>query len=695
MSLSGAMPAVEENHLDLDQSISCNNINTLTEKPIVIVGNGPVGTFLLNELFRLNYQGPIKIFGNEAAYPYDRVQLSSLLNGGKKLEDISIPVYQHKLNQLFQYHNCPIASISKQSNEVIDENGNRHPFKALVLAVGSRPHIPQINGTDLNGVFTFRDLQDTEKLIARRVSSRKTVIVGGGLLGIEAAKAMRRLNTDVVVIHQSDRLMNRQLDKPAADMLDEHLKGLGIETIFQDSLREINAKQGGHDSVDSITLRSGKKLACDTVILATGITPNVEIARKAWLKVRKGIVVDNHLQCSESNIYAIGECSEHNGRVYGLVAPGIEQAKILAAKLCGYEAEYKGSLLAPKLKVANIDVFSMGDVGDEYETWGSVDAYQFSQGSETGEKIHRSIFVKKGKVVGAVAVGPWGETARLQESIIHNKRLWPWHYYRFKRTGNLWGDGQQETIENWPSTAVICNCRGVTKGSICSAISSGCTNVNQIAESTGASSVCGSCAPLVEELCQVQRADTGAKTKSGLLGTVLVRNPLTYFSSISILLTVLFWLAPPLPYLTSVMTDFKYDQLWRDSLFKQITGFSLLFLTTIALLISARKRLEKLNLGKFSTWRTFHTFLAIAFVALLISHTGARLGDQLNYYLMINFLCILALGGFTGIVVAIQNKYLLNRSLKKIKSLMAGAHIYVLWPLPVLLGFHIVSVYYF
>lgn len=692
MALNGAIPLVESDY-ESDDSVLVEDADSIgfdkgaQEKPIIIVGNGPVGSHLLNELFRLNYRGPIKIFGSEAALPYDRVQLSSLLLGGKSFDDIKLSIAEQDVTRLFQYHNCPIVGVNKEHKFVTDRNGRIHEYRSLILAVGSKPHIPQIDGVDLNGVFTFRDVQDTERLVARRVSSRHTVIVGGGLLGIEAAKAMRRLNTSVTIVHQAERLMNRQLDQEASDILAEHLNTLGIDVVYQNGLRCVNADEKNPERVESITLRSGTRIDCDTVILATGITPNIEIARKAWLKVRRGIVVDDTLQTNEENIYAIGECAEHDGQVYGLVAPGLEQASVLASRLCGEESQYKGSLLAPKLKVAGIHVFSMGDVGDEYETWGSVDALTFSDENE-GEKIHRALFVAKGKVVGAVGVGQWDEIPRLQESIGNGHKLWPWHYYRFKKTGKIWGDSASNHVANWPRAAVVCNCKGVTRESLSEAVESGCETVDSLATCTGASTVCGSCKPLLEDLVNEDSQQTQ--------GTKGAKAPwLMNLSLLSLALTLVFVALPPIPYLTSAINDFNYDLLWRDGFIKQVSGFSLLGLVVASFLISARKRVDKIKFGQFASWRTLHTIVGIALVATLISHTGARLGENLNYYLMLNFVVILCIGAMTGLFAALETRMASTLAIKTVKRWFTASHIYLLWPLPLLLIFHIIGVYYF
>ena len=235
---------------------------------------------------------PVTIFGAEPWTPYNRVKLSSLLAGDISSIDIHNELQAPEGNQyVIQHHNCAIVSINRENKTVTDSSGQIHRYARLVLAVGSQAHIPNIPGIDLPGIFTFRDLNDAQKLMARRVRSRRTVIIGGGLLGLEAAKAMQKNNTEVYIIEHNPRLMQNQLDENAAEILREHLLSLGIRVVLHDGIKQIR----GSLTVNEIELRSGKTISCDTLIVATGIRPNVDIAREAGLPVSKGIKVNQHL----------------------------------------------------------------------------------------------------------------------------------------------------------------------------------------------------------------------------------------------------------------------------------------------------------------------------------------------------------------------------------------------------------------
>lgn len=696
VSITGALKKdKEENSAIPVRNISdIDEMNPIVEhsnpKALIIVGNGPVGVHFVRELKRQGYKGKIKIFGNEPWYPYNRVQLSLLLSGDVNVEQLQTPLTDNEGDQFMQFHNCAVERIDRDNQCVIDQLGNSHPYEKLILAVGSRPHIPSVDGRNLKGVFTFRDLKDAEKLIARRVSSRHTVVVGGGLLGIEAAKAMLRLNTKVTIVQQSPRLMNRQLDDEAAKLLSENLSSLGVEIKAGSGLGAIEPHHLRTDTAGFVVLRNGERLPCDTVIFATGISPNIDLSRNAWVKVNRGIVVNEHLQTSDENIYAIGECAEFNGHIYGLVAPGFEQASVLASFLCGSKVTYKGSVLAPKLKVVGLDVFSMGEVGEELDAWGDTHAvthHPVKNGAveEDGDACYRKIFITKGKLTGAVSVGTWAEIPRLQEAIISGKRIWPWQRWRFKKTGFLWNDDEFANVSQWPASAVVCNCKAVSKGTLMQAFENGCDTVQALSCQTGASSVCGSCKPLLADLV----GDTQVNEKANKYIALFVVSILT------LLLGVAYSLLPPIPYLETAVNGLDYDDLWRDGFIKQVSGFSILGITIFALILSLRKRIAKLNFGQFTSWRFVHVMLGLLLVTTLLAHTGARFGEQLNFYLMLNFVTILLVGAVTGWMAAMETKSAKSRSIKVLKRWIGATHIYVIWPLPVLLCFHVVSVYFF
>lgn len=325
------------------------------KRPIVIIGTGPVGIRMLEELHAASLYHPIIIYGGEPWMPYNRVRLSSLLAGEISHDDILLSNDGLVSDPIVRRYNCKIVSIDRENKVVIDEFGKEQQYEKLILATGSEPFIPNIPGIELEGVFKFRDLNDTEKLIARRARSRKTVVIGGGLLGLEAARAMQRFSTSVTVIEHNNRLLFRQLDETGSNLFKKIVEDLDIEVLVSNQVKKIN----GDRFVESIELRGGETIECDTLIVSAGIKPNVELAKNAGLAFGKGIKVNNAMQTSDTDIYAVGECCEHQGEVYGIVAPGFEQALIAAQNIASITTQYKGTLLATSLKVVGHPVFSI------------------------------------------------------------------------------------------------------------------------------------------------------------------------------------------------------------------------------------------------------------------------------------------------------------------------------------------------
>ncbi len=644
-------------------------------KPVIVVGTGPVGIHTAQELLRHKPQQPVVIFGAEPWTPYNRVKLSSLLAGDISTVDIHNELVVPEHSHVVQHHNCAVVSIDRKNKTIKDRSGQIHVYHKLVLAVGSQAHIPNIPGIDLPGTFTFRDLNDAQKLMARRVRSRRTVIIGGGLLGLEAAKAMQKNNTEVFIIEHNPRLMQNQLDENAAELLREHLLSLGIRVLLHDAIKQINGKL----SVKNIELRSGRTIPCDTVIIATGIRPNVEIAREAGLPISRGIKVNQFLQTADPDIYAVGECADFNGNVYGIVAPGLEQAAIAADHISGGNPIYKGSISATRLKVVDKQVFSMGIIDEGFDPL--VHTQYIYENTSLG--LYRKIVLHRSRVIGALSIGPWSDINRLQEVITNKRRLYVWNLHRFLKYGVLWQEEAAEDVLLWPSTAIVCNCKAVTRGQLSVAYEQGQQSIEQLAKCTGASTVCGSCKPLVANLVGASAEPT----------TVQGKHLLTAGTLLTALTVMLFFFVPAIPDAQSVQ-HFHIDFLWNDSFWKQVTGYTILGLSAIGLFISLRKRWQKFTLGDFAWWRVAHVLLGVTILTTLFLHTGLNLGSNANFALIMVFLLLAFSGAFASGVSVIEPK-LKPRTAKQLRNLTQWVHLLLFWPLPLLLGFHIVSFYYF
>lgn len=640
-------------------------------KPIVIVGSGPVGMRCVTELLNNEVRHPVVIYGGEPWMPYNRVRLSSLLAGDISQQDIEIPGSDSLSHSFIKRYNCRIVRIDADKKLVEDEHGQIQEYEKLILATGSNPFVPEIAGINMKGVYQFRDLKDTEHLIARRTSSRHTVVLGGGLLGLEAARAMQRYSTHVSVIEHNRFLMFRQLDETAAGMFKLHVESLGIDVYLQESVKEIR----GDDRVRQIELRSGKALNCDTLIVSAGITPNIELAKQTGLAFGRGIKVNDAMQTSNPDIYAIGECCEHQGQVYGIVAPGYEQALIAATNIASKPVKYKGTVLATSLKVVGKPVFSMGDVDDSFRTY-STYTYQ-----EKG--IYRRLNVYRGRLLGVIAVGEWPELIQLKEHVKKGKLLFPWQLRRFTDTGDLWDGSVLQEVNSWPAEATICSCNGISRGQLSKEINNGCQTVLQLAEKTGASTVCGSCKPLLVNLLGQNELDPVRGWK-----------PLLYGSVVFFVMCIAAYLFPAVPYNNTVQIPWRWDMLWTESLYKQISGFTVLGISVLVLVLSLRKRFKWFRWGDFPVWRLMHALLGGSAIFVLLVHTGFRLGDNLNFLLMMAFTALLLVGAVTGSVIAMEHR-LSASTVRQVRSIGTWLHILIFWPIPVLLGFHIFKTYYF
>lgn len=406
-----------------------------SDLPIVVIGTGPVGIRIVHELMREDPGCRIELFGNEPWAPYSRAKLSSFLAGEIDLEEIDRNLELPDDPSIHVHYNEAVTGIDRDTKAVFTRYGNVFHYRYLVMATGSQPLIPDIQGVGLQGVYTFRDLTDTHRLFARKTRSRHTLIIGGGLLGLECAKAMRRFNTRVTLIEHNDHLMFRQLDSLASGMLKKHVEGLGIKVFTNESVRQILGTLG----VQGAELRSGQTLKCDTVILATGILPNIELAKDAGLMTNRGILVNDSLQTSDASIFAVGECVEHRGEIYGLVAPGYEQAAVAACAMAGKPAIYRGSLSVTCLKVVGIPVFSFGDVQECAKRRGEPAFRDDAAG------VYRKLILDRGRLVGVIALGGWGDIPRLREMIARHRWVKPWQLWIFRRTGSLWREQQSET----------------------------------------------------------------------------------------------------------------------------------------------------------------------------------------------------------------------------------------------------------
>ena len=395
-------------------------------EPLVVIGNGMAAARLVEELAkRALGRYAVAVIGEEPRLAYNRVLLSALLAQEVGFAEIELkPAQWWRDRGVTLRYGMRASAVDPVARELTLSSGTRLGFSKLVFATGSQPIKLDVAGMDLPGVSTFRDIDDV-KAIAKTAGMR-VVVIGGGLLGLEAAHGLAKARARVTVLHLMDRLMERQLDAPAARMLKRAVEARGIAV-------RLNAEAGrivGDRRVEAVELRDGRAITADAVVVAVGIRANTELARAAGLKVDRGIAVDDHLETSVEGIHAIGECAEHRGQCYGLVQPAYEQAQVLARRLAGESATYGGSVPAANLKVAGVHVFSVGDF--LAATAGAEEIVL----SDPAFGVYKKLVIAKGRLIGAVlfgdiADGPWylelirsgSSIERLRDDLVFGRTL--------------------------------------------------------------------------------------------------------------------------------------------------------------------------------------------------------------------------------------------------------------------------------
>jgi nitrite reductase (NADH) large subunit len=365
-------------------------------EPLVIVGNGMAAARLVDELSKISLgRYAVAVIGDEPRLAYNRVLLSSVLAGETASHDIELrPANWWRDRGVTVKYGSLASEIDVGRRELKIEGEESVEFSRLVLATGSTPLRLGVPGADLVGVHTFRDTRDVDILLALAARRKPVVVIGGGLLGLEAAYGLAKAGTPVTLVHLMDRLMERQLDGAAAALLKSLVERKGIKI----ELNANTARIHGEGRVEGVELSDGRLIEADAVIFAAGIRPNVTLAKDAGIAVNRGIAVDDHLQTSAENIFALGECAEHRGICYGLVEPAYEQAKVLAQHLAGRATSYPGSVVSTNLKVSGVGVFSAGD-------FLGTDGSEAIVLSDARRGTYKKLVIADGKLAGAVLIG--------------------------------------------------------------------------------------------------------------------------------------------------------------------------------------------------------------------------------------------------------------------------------------------------
>ncbi len=471
------------------------------KRKLVVIGNGMAGARAVEEVLARGgaAQFDITMFGDEPYGNYNRIMLSNVLSGAQDTSEITINPPEWYAEQGITLHRgAPVTEIDRPARCVVSSAGIRAHYDILLIATGSRPFIPPIrnirrpDGTLLPGVFGFRSIDDCTGIIETARRSHVAAVIGGGLLGLEAARGLMNHGCEVHVIHQSGHLMNAQLDGQGGAILRRTMEAMGIAIHLEKRTEEVL----GDGHVAGLRFKDGGTLACDMLVVSAGIRPNAEIAQRAGLTVERAIVVDNHMRCvDDRSVFVIGECAQHRGQVYGLVAPLWDQARVFADQITGRDIDsaYHGSKLATKLKVMGVELASMG-ITEAVEPRDEI--IQFT---EPARGTYKKLIVRDGRLVGAILMGDISKAAYLMQAFDRDSPL------PDERLGLLFDLGtpsQTVTIDEMPADQQVCNCNGVTKRAIGACVASGKSGAKSVMDATRAGMGCGSCKSLVREVVE-------------------------------------------------------------------------------------------------------------------------------------------------------------------------------------------------
>jgi nitrite reductase (NADH) large subunit len=480
---------------------------------LLVIGNGMVGQRLLETLVAdAPGRYDLEVLCEEPRAAYDRVQLTSFFSG-KSAADLALANGDFFAHQGITLHlNDRAQSIDRARKLVLSAEGRELPYDKLVLATGSYPFVPPLPGRERPGCFVYRTIEDLEAIRTAAANSKIGVVIGGGLLGLEAGKALKDLNLETHVVEFAPRLMAVQLDEGGARVLKRKIEELGVLVHTGKSTTEIVA---GDEAVHILKFSDGTDLATDLIVFSAGIRPRDELARACGLKVgeRGGIVINDRCQTSDPDVYAIGECALWGGKIYGLVAPGYQMAQITAAQLIGNsDAAFTGADISTKLKLMGVDVASLGDA---HGAAPGARAYSFV---DERKQLYKKLVVSEDgtRLLGGILVGDADDFGTWLQTMLNDLPL-P------ERPEELIlpaiEGGRKAAVSGvlaLPATAQICSCNNVTKGALCAAVEAGCTTLGALKKSTRAASSCGGCGPLVTQILKAELARHGVAVNNHL-----------------------------------------------------------------------------------------------------------------------------------------------------------------------------------
>lgn len=468
----------------------------MIKQKLVVVGNGMAGMRAVEELLKIAPDMyDITVFGDEPYPNYNRIMLSPVLANEQTIDDIILNSREWYAEHHITLHtSARVNKIDRKARTVTAENGLTVEYDRLLLATGSKPFMLPIPGADLQGVLGYRDIKDTNDMIAAAKIHKHAVVIGGGLLGLEAANGLKVQGMDVTVVHKNEWLLERQLDKTAGKMLQKSLEARGLKFLLQKDTEQLIGKDG---RVVAVRFKDGLEVPADLVVMAVGIRPNYALAESAGIYCNRGIVVSDTMQTYDPRIYAVGECVNHRGIAYGLVAPLFEMAKVCATHLANFGIGlYKGSVTSTKLKVTGIDLFSAGDF------MGSDDAEEILLHDAVGG-VYKKLVIKDDTIIGAVLYGDTTDGAWYFQMLRDKKPIHEIRDHLMFGQDSLGNTGHQgqDKVSNMTDEMEVCGCNGVCKGTIVKAIQAqGLFTLDDVKKHTKAGSSCGSCTGLVEQI---------------------------------------------------------------------------------------------------------------------------------------------------------------------------------------------------
>lgn len=469
---------------------------TQKKMKLVLVGNGMAGVRTLEELIKIAPDAyDITVFGSEPHANYNRILLSPVLAGEKRIADIMLnDIDWYESNGIKLHLNKEVVKIDRTRRTVFASDGTEAEYDRLLLATGSNPFMLPIPGADLAGVISFRDIQDVDAMIAASAQYKHAIVIGGGLLGLEAANGLNLRGMGVSVVHINEWLMERQLDQPAAQMLQKSLEEKGLKFLLTKQTEQIVGENG---RVTAVRFKDGMVVAADLVVMAVGIRPNTCLAESAGIYCNRGVVVNDTMQTYDPRIYAVGECVSHRGTAYGLVAPLFEMAKVCANHLAQFGiGRYVGSVTSTKLKVTGIDVFSAGDFYSD----GDVDEIVFK---DANKGVYKKLVLKDNRLQAAVLYGDTVDGSWYFQLMRESTDVAAFRDQLMFGQAHIGdsGHGGENRAVSMADTMEVCGCNGVCKGTIVNAIvEKKLFTLDDVRAHTKASSSCGSCTGLVEQI---------------------------------------------------------------------------------------------------------------------------------------------------------------------------------------------------